>query len=1217
MPIGWVLATLACLPALLQPAPSGPAAPAPPRNLALDATPTASEVYEQFTPEKACDGDRATRWSGIPGHNSGVWYQLEWPQPVHLGEIVIHQFDRFTFDMDVQAWDEHAGDWRTLQHFGVSGKRLPSVVVCRFAPLDTARIRVANITNGPSFTEVEAYADPFTGGITTRLASDLRGNLIGIVTDGFGASGVPDATVTFSGRVAHRPGGQETWGASATSDASGQFAVPMPLGLTGPVQITTTAGTAKTQTTADACEFQYGLTARGLDGIAKALSETWRFLPDPPAGFEQPGFDDSSWAKIDVPAHWEMQGFHPTDGVGGYRARFSARAGDGRVKLAFDGVYSGAQVWVNGTPVAVHEGGATPFECDITDALRSGDNTLALRVTEHTTTSDLLDQMSSYADFPLGGIFRKVWLLRVPAAHIGSLALQTDFDDQSRNAMLTGIVTILNESDKPLSAGSLRFRLTDPDGKKLDLNIPPVEIRAKAWERADAPVSIRVPSPRTWDAEHPNLYTLTVELRSEDDTVQKLQQRVGFRQTLVRGPQLLINGKPVKIRGTCHHDSHPLMGRAVTPELTRQDLTLIKEANMNSVRTSHYPPIPELLDIADELGLYVEDEASFCWVGVSDDLRNAPRILQLTAELLARDRNHPSVFMWSLCNESQFGRSFELSRDWVRAADPSRPLAAATSEWLDLATLHNPMSVAGIDQQEQLDRPLLWDESLAPFQGIWGDAYEIWLDPGIRDYYAVPLIAAYDRMMKSRAVQGSQIWAWSDDIFCVPGRGLEYGRRGTRTYFIEEQYAIAGRGLAGDAPWGLVDGWRRLKPEYWIIKKIHSPVRVAEKPIEPPPAGAEIRIPIENQYDFTDLSELKITWKTADDKGTATIVGTANPLAQTKSSIPARTTGEVRFTPRRAPAPGDAISLTFTDAADLVVDQVKIPVGKVRIDLPPGKPPEPRPLLIREESTLAGHATRVIGGEFELAIDRDSGRLRRCVAFGEPLMVEVPSIHLLQFGRPLAAVPDRTGWHVQQTEVVAEGENVHVRIAGTYGAFAGRYDLVITPGGEITVTASFDYSGPDLWAREVGLRLALPRTCDALEWSRRGEWAVYPEDHIGRPRGSATAVADHSAKVPPRWAWGLDNSPLGSADFRSTKRHIDWASLQCPSGAAVQVISDGTQHSRATLETDRIAWFVNDWYGGTGSGLGEWEGNYGKGRLVKTGEHIESTVRLRLVRMPR
>jgi hypothetical protein len=295
------------------------------------------------------------------------------------------------------------------------------------------------------------------------------------------------------------------------------------------------------------------------------------------------------------------------------------------------------------------------------------------------------------------------------------------------------------------------------------------------------------------------------------------------------------------------------------------------------------------------------------------------------------------------------------------------------------------------------------------------------------------------------------------------------------------------------------------------------------------------------------------------------------------------------------------------------VNRYELPLGTERVEPPPRGPIGATPLLIREEHTLAGHATRVIGGQFEIALDRDSGRLRRCVGFGEPLLVELPGIHLLQSGQPLADLPSRETWRVQETEVRAEGENVRIRVSGKYDRLAGQYDLLVSPAGELTAGASFEYTGPEIRVREVGLRIATPRSCDRLEWSCRTDWRAYPEDHIGRPRGVAGAFADHAADLPPRWPWSRDNSPLGCNDFRATRRNVCWAALEGPAGAGVAVISEGRQHARATVETDRIALQVNDWYGGTGYGLGEWEQNYGRGRLVKSGDQIAVTVRLRLI----
>ncbi|MEW6745096.1 MAG: glycoside hydrolase family 2 TIM barrel-domain containing protein [Planctomycetota bacterium] len=1168
-----------------------------PADLALRARASASETYQDLTTEKGNDGNVQTRWSGIPGHNEGIWFELGWDAPVRVGEVVIRQYDRYVMELDLQVWDAAAAGWRTLQHCGQRGERLPLVVVSRFEPQEVARLRIGNITNGPSFTEVEVYERPYAYGLVTCLASDLRGNLIGVSTDGLGAAPAPGATVRFSGQSRAGP-----WHAVVESDANGLFSVPLPLRLSGRFTAETTAGDQRVVNTFDAGDFPWTATPRGLEDERRPLPGPWRFAPDPPQDFWQVDFDDASWRPIEVPGHWEMQDFHPLSGIGGYRTRFVAPPGRGLLKLVFGGVYSGAEVWVNGTRLTYHEGGATPFECDITGIARPGDNVLALRVTEDTVTSERLDQMSSYADFPLGGIIRQVSLLRVPAVHVGALVIDTEL--VGGDAALRGELKVVNESDQPAGPVEVRFALRSAAGEDVSLGIEPIRIDLPVWGFVPLSFGGMVPSPQWWNAEQPSLYTLVIELRAAAALIQRFSQRIGFRETTIEGRRLLINGRPVKIRGTCHHDSHPLLGRAVSGELTRQDLQMMKAANLNAVRTSHYPPLPELLDIADELGLYVEDEAPFCWVGVSNDLRLAPRIIQLTAELVARDRNHASVFMWSLCNESEFGWGFERSHEWLRRADPSRPAAAATSAWLDIATLHNPLASSRIEEHESLEKPLLFDESLAPFQGIWGDAFEIGLDPGIRDYYIAPLIDVYEHFMRSAVTHGSLIWCWADDLFCVPGRGLEYGRGATQCHFIEESYALSGRGIVGDAPWGLVDGWRRPKPEFWLVKKLHSPIRVAERPLELPAPGQALRVPVENHYDFENLAALRISWRIGEQQGDVEV------------DVPARSKGELVIAPAAAPQSGNVLELTFRTVAGDVVDQFRVPLGEEQVlgPLPAATPG--RPLVIADESTLAGPAIRVVGENIELAFDQRSGRLRRCVGFGQPLLLELPAIHVLPAGRPFERLPDGRTWRLGHLDVQPDGDRVRVVIEGSYERFTGGYVLRISPDGELEATCSFDYAGPETWAREIGWRTAMPRTCDRLEWERRAEWNVYPEDHIGRPHGVARAFAEHTAAVPPSWPWSQDNWPLGSNDFRSTKRNMHWASLGYAGGPAVCVIGEGRRHVRATVETDRTGLHVNDWYGGTAAGLWEWEQNYGKGERLAPGERIESTLRLRIVLPP-
>ncbi|MHB8521010.1 MAG: glycoside hydrolase family 2 TIM barrel-domain containing protein [Limisphaerales bacterium] len=1181
------------------------AADTSPVNLAERAHASAFESYGDMTPDLANDGKPETRWSGIPGHNTGGWYELDWDQPVRLGEVVIHQYDRFVKELDVQVWDDTTGTWVTLQHFGLPDQRLPRVVDCRFAPRITRRLRLANITNGPSFTEVEAFEQPFARPPAVNLASDVNGHFIGIVSDAWGSAPVAGAEVSLSGQAK-----SGLWETTATSDDHGLFFAPMPLGLVGPLTVRTrvlTPGAAnETARKLDAAAFRYGLTPLSSDARRTSLSGRWRFAVDPPADFWKPGFGDSRWGEISVPVHFEMAGFHSPDGTGGYRKRFKVPGGRGRLKLRFDGVYSGAEVWVNGQRLAYHEGGALPFEVDITEAAKPGENVLAVRVTEHTPVSDQLDKMSEYADFPLAGIFRNAYLFRVPEAHIGALALSTVFDSSFQDATIRGTVAILDESAAALEDGSMVVRLTDPDGKSLPVTIGPLPIRVGAWLRSGIEISLPVAAPRKWDAEHPNLYTLALELRSGGRLIQTLRQRIGFRQTDIRESRLLINGRPVKIRGTCHHDSDPRLGRAVTPAQERQDVELMKQANLNALRTSHYPPLPELLDAADELGLYVEDEGSFCWVDVADDLRLTPRIMQIIAELLARDRNHPSVFTWSVCNESTFGYGFERAHEWLRAADPSRPDAGSYDRGsLEILAQHNPITIADIARLERQSKPVLWDECWCIFQGIFGDVGELWLDPGIRDYYAVPLPAIYARMMASPRIAGTQIWAWSDDIFCVPNRGLEYGRGATRSHFIEEQYRLPHRGLVGDAPWGVIDGWRRKKPEFWITKKLHSPVKLKEGPIPIPASGQPIQIAVENQYDFTDLSELNVAWQIENEKGLA------------RSAIPPHTTGEWEIKPGHQPNPGEILALRFSDAKGRLVDAYRLPFGEARVEIPSRQTPVPMPLQISKETTLAGQGTRVSGHDFDLVFDQATGQLRRGVGFGEALLLEFPALHLLPSGAPLTPVPNRASWRLRDMTIEREGENVRVRLQGTYDQFEGGYDWLITPAGELTVHSSFRYTGDGLVAREIGWVLTVPKECDRLQWSRQAEWSVYQADDIGRPEGETRAFANHPATLPPTWNWSQDNSPMGCNDFRSTKRHIRWAALSYPTGPGVWVASDGSQSARATVESDRIALHVDDWYGGNHTGLWEWTSNYGEGKPVAKGETIESTIRLQIAtRLP-
>jgi len=201
-----------------------------PVSLALSARASAFETYQNLVPELANDGRPDTRWSGIPGHNSGGWYELDWACPVRAAQVVVVQYDRYVNEMDLQVWDDSSQIWQTLRHFGRPGQKLPKVVEWRFAPLSCSKLRLANITGGPSFTEVQVFEKPFSPPPQIVLASDANGNFIGVVADGWGGVPLGAVEVSLSGEA-----GAGQWEAKARSDSNGLFFAPMPLGMSGQV----------------------------------------------------------------------------------------------------------------------------------------------------------------------------------------------------------------------------------------------------------------------------------------------------------------------------------------------------------------------------------------------------------------------------------------------------------------------------------------------------------------------------------------------------------------------------------------------------------------------------------------------------------------------------------------------------------------------------------------------------------------------------------------------------------------------------------------------------------------------------------------------------------------------------------------------------------------------------------------------------------------------
>jgi beta-galactosidase len=345
------------------------------------------------------------------------------------------------------------------------------------------------------------------------------------------------------------------------------------------------------------------LQVKGVAEPVISLNGHWKFSMDPPPAFWEQEVDFSRWHDIQVPGECQMQGFairHDKPTVYKREFRIPGDFAGQQVLLVFHGVYSYARVWVNGTFIREHFGGFTRWECDITrHAIPGNKNTLTVEIVDRT---DDVSYASGYAKHQIGGILRDVEMMALPGLHFSEFFLETDLDGHYRDAELKIGYELSTSSDAAVSV------------TLFDAGNRPVACSELEHAPRQGKITLQVEDPLKWDAEHPRLYTLVTNLSDGKDMLMSRTDRVGFREVEVAENRLLVNGRPVKLRGANRHDIHPLLGRMTTPELDRQDVLLAREANMNFIRTSHYPPSENFLRYCDEYGIYVEDETAVCFV---------------------------------------------------------------------------------------------------------------------------------------------------------------------------------------------------------------------------------------------------------------------------------------------------------------------------------------------------------------------------------------------------------------------------------------------------------------------------------------------------------------------------------------------------------------------------------------------------------------------------
>jgi beta-galactosidase len=614
----------------------------------------------------------------------------------------------------------------------------------------------------------------------------------------------------------------------------------------------------------------------------RSLNGEWRFhwSPNPagaPEGFQCDDYDVSAWGTLPVPSNWQMYGHGtpmytnvqypfaidnlprvPEDDnpVGCYRRSFTLpESWDGRqVFLVFEGVDSAFYVWVNGKLVGYSQDSRLSAEFDITAYLRSGENNLALRVYRWCDGSYLEDQ--DY--WHLSGVFRDVYLCARPVVYVRDLWARTELDEGYRDAKLHVEIKVVNRGAAVIGGHILEGMLYDAQGEaalaaplRAAIEIEGNGERTLEWVQALA-------DPEKWSAERPYLYTLVLALKDAGgQTLEVVRCRVGFRQVEIKAGQICLNGVPLVLRGVNRHEHDPVTGHTLSRESLIADIRLMKQFNINAVRNSHYPCQPLWYDLCDEYGLYLIDEANIETHGVDDLLTKDPAwlgaFMDRGARMVMQNKNHPSIIIWSLGNESGHGPNLAALADWIHAHDPTRPVhyeGAFDEPYVDMISRMYPSF-------EETERLASDPEERRPFV-LCEYVHAMGNSPGsLKEYWQ--LVEKYPRL------QGGFVWDWVD--------------QGLRQETADGQVWYAYGGDFGDEPNdgnfcinGLVFPDRGVQPALWEVKKIYQPVGITAVNLT---AG---EVAVTNKQLFSSLEDLDVAWSLSAD-GTVLERGSLAPLS--------------------------------------------------------------------------------------------------------------------------------------------------------------------------------------------------------------------------------------------------------------------------------------------------------------------------------------------------
>lgn len=857
-----------------------------------------------------------------------------------------------------------------------------------------------------------------------------------------------------------------------------------------------------------------------LNGLWKF---NWQRSPnDKPIGFEQEIFNDNNWSQIPVPGNWETEGFGypiylderfpftttwpdaPKDynPIGSYRKPFNLPNSwkDKQVFLHVGAAKSSLDVWLNGKKVGFSQGSKTPAEFDLTTYLNNDKNLLAFQIRRWSDASYLESQDM----LRISGIERDVYLYATPKQRIFDFHAKPTLNKDFTAGNLTVDVTLKSYAPKngaakisKTSKQTVELQLLDPSNDMRVVLSKQAEVNISESGSAKVSLTGKVKAPALWSAEAPSLYTVLINLKDDQgNVIESVRNDIGFRHLAVTNSQLTINGKAITIRGVDRHETDPKRGHVVSKATMEQDIKLMKAFNINAVRSSHYPNNPYWYELTDKYGLYVIDEANIEShplaidekTQIGNEMSWLPAHLDRTQRMFERDKNHPSIIIWSLGNEAGEGKIFEATYQWLKDNDSSRLVQyepAGEEHYTDVfAPMYPSIERLVKYAKSNPKRPAIMIEYAHAMGNSVGN---------LKDYWQV--IEKYD------VLQGGFIWDWVD-------QSLEYTNKNGVKYWAY------GKDFHPDLPSdgnflnnGLMNPNREPHPHAYEVKKVYQAIRFHQQD------NASASFSVENRYDFIDISQYDLHWKIEAD---------GELFAQGQQSLPSvkpSKIADIKLTLPKLPT-SDNKEYFITLTAVLAEPQGLLPTGHElafeQFTLPVTFASHKKSVKsvttadsgVMSISNESGENITFSNKETQITFDKKSGWLSHYQYLGQNLLItplkanfwRAPTDNDLGNGMQNWAsiwqtASDKLRLISLRSKQVAQGFNVST-MHSTAG-FKGSYqvDYLIKHNGQITVNSQLNIENgqtlPNL--PRLGMQLTMPGKFEQLSWFGRGPHESYAD----------------------------------------------------------------------------------------------------------------------------